>query len=160
MVSDQIPEPKPKNPDPALTPTSQRPLPIAISAEVELVSVATAGAMTGLHTDRVMELLDCDWPWAWDLTARTGRREIRIWRRMVQNPASVAGMGKAQVIAAVIGTETGDVRGAYLETRWGFSGQHFHRLMSKGLVAGRKQGHTRWLDRQSLGRWMEQRLMK
>ena len=83
---------------------------------------------------------------------------------MVQHPASVPRTTSpqeiAKVIAAVIGTEEGNVRGAYLETRWGFSGQHFLRLMNQGLVAGRKQGHTRWLDRQSLGRWMEQRLMK
>ena len=142
----------------------QRPLPIAISAERVLVSVDMAAAMMGMHADRIVERLDGDWPWAWDLTARQGRREIRIWRRMVEDPAAVPSPTSpqviAQVIAAVIGTETGDVRGAFLEARWGFSGQHFHRLMRQGLVAGRKQGHTRWLDRQSLGRWMEQRLMK
>jgi hypothetical protein len=143
-----------------MLPTLQRPLPITISAEVELVSLATASAMTGLHADRVLERLDGEWPWAWDLTARHGRREIRIWRRMVQDPGSVRGWSTAEVVTAVIGTQTGDVRGAYLETRWGFSGQHFLRLMRQGLVAGRKQGHTRWLDRQSLGRWMEQRLMR
>jgi hypothetical protein len=139
-----------------ITPLLRMPL----AAEVSLVPLITVGTLLGLHTDGVHDLIDQgEWPWVFDL--RTGRgavRELRVWRGCLQNVGSGKGeAGSAAVIADVIGTTTGDVRGAALETRWQVSNQTFRRLLKSGEISGRISGHTLWLERESLAAFLQRR---
>jgi hypothetical protein len=143
-----------------MTPAPQPLLRMPIAAEVSLVPLATVGALLGLHTDGVFELVDQgEWPWVFDLRAGKGRiRELRVWRGCLGK--AEGGARKAEltaVLADVIGTTTGDVRGAALETRWQVSNQTFRRLLKAGEISGRIAGHTLWLQRESLAAFLERR---
>lgn len=156
-----------------ITPLLRMPL----ASEVSLVPLITVGALLGLHTDGVHELIDQgEWPWVFDLRAGRGAvRELRVWRGCLQQPAPQgAGSGERgakqrgaglpapgselpAVVADVIGTTTGDVRGAALETRWQVSNQTLRRLLKAGEIRGRINGHTLWLERASLAEFLTRR---
>lgn len=131
-----------------------------IAADVALIPLITVGALLGLHRDGVEELVDQgEWPWVFDL--RTGKgtiRELRVWRGCFGK--AECGMRNAElkaVVADVIGTTTGDVRGAMLETRWQVSNQTLRRLLHNGNIRGRMTGHTLWLERESLAEFLGRR---
>lgn len=131
-----------------------------IAADVALIPLITVGALLGLHRDGVEELVDQgEWPWVFDL--RTGKgtiRELRVWRGCFGK--AECGMRNAElkaVVADVIGTTTGDVRGAMLETRWQVSNQTLRRLLHNGDIRGRMTGHTLWLERESLAEFLGRR---
>lgn len=132
-----------------------------IAADVALIPLITVGALLGLHRDGVEELVDQgEWPWVFDL--RTGKgtiRELRVWRGCFPQKAGGGKReaGSADVIADVIGTTTGDVRGAMLETRWQVSNQTLRRLLHNGDIRGRMTGHTLWLERESLAEFLGRR---
>lgn len=152
-----------------MTPLLRMPL----AAEVSLVPLITVGALLGLHTDGVHELIDQgEWPWVFDLRAGRGAvRELRVWRGCLERGARSREQGAKQhgsqlpapssqlpaVLADVIGTTTGDVRGAALETRWQVSNQTLRRLLKAGEIRGRINGHTLWLERQSLAEFLARR---
>lgn len=147
-------------PAPRSSPPAQPLLRMPLAADVALIPLSTVGALMGLHTDGVHELIDQgEWPWVFDLRAGRGVvRELRVWRGCFDK----AGSGKreaasAAVVADVIGTTTGDVRGAALETRWQVSNQTLRRLLKAGEITGRITGHTLWLDRASLAEFLERR---
>ena len=147
-------------PAPRSSPPAQPLLRMPLAAEVALIPLVTVGALLGLHTDGVHELIDQgEWPWVFDLRAGRGSiRELRVWRGCFGK----AGSGKreavsAEVLADVIGTATGDVRGAALETRWQVSNQTLLRLKKAGEIEGRIAGHTLWLKRESLAAFLERR---
>ena len=136
----------------------QRTLLLPISAEAVLLSPGTVAAVTGWHVDAV-EAASQSWRWVFDLG--TGRRivaEKRIWRRHVTGDAE--GMTNEAVLAEIIGTDKGDVRGAFLETRWGVSGPTLHRLWAAQQFAGRVNGHTLWIERASLASFLNRRLIR
>lgn len=131
-----------------------------IAADVALIPLITVGALLGLHRDGVEELVDQgEWPWVFDLRAGKGTiRELRVWRGCFGK--SEVGSRKSEftgVVADVIGTTTGDVRGAMLETRWQVSNQTLRRLLHNGDIRGRMTGHTLWLERESLAEFLGRR---
>lgn len=144
-----------------MTALLQRPLPLRLAADVALVSLDTAAAHAGLHTDAATELLDGEWPWAFDLSAGHRRvREVRVWAACLTDPARARSARLAEVLTDVIGRAVADVRAAALETRWRVSGQTFLRLHRQGEVRGRLTGHTLWLERRSVEGFLERRLLR
>jgi len=141
-------------------PPAQPLLRMPLAADVALIPLITVGALLGLHTDGVHELIDQgEWPWVFDLRTGNGTvRELRVWRGCFGK--AEGGRKNAElkaVVADVIGTTTGDVRGAALETRWQVSNQTLRRLLKAGEIRGRINGHTLWLDRASLAEFLERR---
>lgn len=147
-------------PAPRSSPPAQPLLRMPLAAEVALIPLVTVGALLGLHTDGVHELIDQgEWPWVFDLRAGKGSiRELRVWRGCFgKAEGRMKNAEVGAVLADVIGTTTGDVRGAALETRWQVSNQTLRRLLKAGEISGRITGHTLWLRRESLADFLERR---
>lgn len=138
---------------------------IPIAEAVSLVPTDFACAATGYHIDLVMQSIeDGSWPFVFDIGAGFKRevRELRIWRGCLLDPERAADLHKSptgliEVIGDVIGTETGDVRGASLERRWTVSNQTFRRLLIQAEIRGRINKHTMWFSRPSLAAFLERR---
>lgn len=140
-----------------MTALLQKSLGLGIAAKVSLVSLKTISASTGWHIDEVTERAD-EWPWVFDLS--TGSRKVterRVWKACLEGDTSTRKL--ADVLAEVIGTETADVRGAMLETRWDVSNQTLKRLTEAGEFSHRVGGHTLWIERASLVAFLTRRLI-
>lgn len=146
------------------TPSAQRRLPLEVSANVALVTVETVRAVRGVDAESVVACIEeGKIRWAWDVAApgSASRREIRIWADEIADPAAVAGMSLASVISAVIGsTPGGRQRAAVIETRWTISAQHIAALVRAGVWQEDRIGHTRYLRRQTLEAFLQERLIQ
>lgn len=136
----------------------QREMPLDLSADVALVPLDTVGAHAGVHAEEVIRKVDQgEWPWVFDIGSGRKLREMRVWRLCLTEPQIARDAEIDGVIANIIGTETGDVRGAQIETRWRVSDRTIKRLCRAGEIACRINGHTLWLQRASLAAFLQRR---
>lgn len=144
--------------------TQQRRLALEVSANVSLVTVETVRAVRGVDAESVVASIEEGRiRWAWDFAApgSATRREVRIWADEIADPEAVAKRSLAEVIAAVIGaTPGGRQRAAVLETRWTISAQHIQALVRAGVWQEDRIGHTRYLRRQTLEAFLQERLIQ
>jgi hypothetical protein len=135
---------------------------LPLAADVTLLSLATACAAVGWHTDRGTEAVETgEWPWVFDLsTGARAIRELRVWRESLTADGGTRNAELSEVLDAVIGTRLPDVRGAALETRWQVSDHTLSRLVKAGELTGRVAGHTLWLSRASLAALLERRRVR
>ncbi len=142
--------------------TLQPELRIPLSDLVALVPLDTAGAAAGVHVDEAVRRVENGtWPWCFDLAAgRREIREIRIWRQCLIDPGTAGIAEPQQVVADCIGTNNGDVRGAAIETRWRISDRTLRRLLDRGEITGRLNGHTLWIHRSSLAEFLIRRRVR
>ena len=155
--------------------TAQPTLIQPVAAVVTLLDMRSAASRAGIHPDQAVSNVDEGiWPWAFDLSAGQGaKRAVHVWRECLDHPLRAKELGQiaarhdavtealaaeAAVFSEIIGTETGDVRGAFLEIRWGgLDAKVIRRLISTFQLSGAIRERTLWVHRTSLCHFLRRR---
>lgn len=139
----------------------QTALAVAIGTDVSLVDLQTVRAIRGLDAESVLALIDAGRiRWVWDVSLPgSARRELRFLTAEVRGEAVSVTASRAQAIDLAIGVPTtrSRVRAAELEQRWVLSNQTVMRLGRCGQLAVEMEGHTKWVKRDSLVRFLGSR---
>jgi hypothetical protein len=144
-----------------MNPPVQRSLPLSVSAQVVLATVDVARAVLGVDAESVVaQVEEGKIRWVWDFACPgSTRRELRFW--VPELSSGTKPQPVEQVIAAVIGaTPGGRQRAAIIEVRWAISAQLIMGLVRSGCWAEDRVGHTRYLRRASLERFLQERLIQ
>lgn len=145
--------------------TSQIPLAFTLSQRTVLVPVETVRAALGVDAETIYARIETgEIMWAWDIAVHTGRvngvREIRIWARDFVAPGTTQSLDSAAVVNAVIGTERDRLRAVEVAQLFIASRPHIDRLVTAGALCGPLVGHTQWITRESLERFLHSRLVR
>ncbi len=139
----------------------QRSLVLPIASEVTLVDIQTVRALRGLDAESVSALIDAGRiRWVWDLSAPGGaRRELRFLAAEAIGKAETVTASRADAIDMAIGVPASRVRvrAAELEQRWVVSNQTILRLGRMGEIHVEIVGHTKWVKRESLVKFLGRR---
>lgn len=147
-------------PTPA-APVRQAGLAMPIGAEVSLVDLQTIRAIRGLDAESVLALIDAGRiRWVWDVSLpNSARRELRFLTAEARGEAVCVTASRAQAIDLAIGVPPTRqrVRAAEIEQRWVVSNQTVMRLGRAGEITVEMEGHTKWVRRDSLARFLARR---
>lgn len=148
-------------PDPGSSRSQQRPLVLPIASEVTLVDIQTIRALRGLDAESVAALIDAGrirWVWDFSLPGAV-RRELRFLAAEAMGAASTVTASRADAIDMAIGVPPSRtrVRAAELEQRWVVSNQTILRLGRIGEITVEIAGHTKWVMRESLVKFLGRR---
>lgn len=126
-----------------------------------LATLNTVRLLRGLSTEAVLALVESgQLRWVFNI-ATSGRtaRELRFWPRELKEPGSVAKLAPALVVNELLGTQRTQFRGSEVADFLCASRQLIQRLHQGRQIAGRIEGHTRWITRQSLAEFLNRRLI-
>jgi hypothetical protein len=128
-----------------------------------LVPVSFCACALGIRNDEVAERVESGQiRWAFDMAQPGARaRCLRVWvqsldryRAGLPDPKELT---EEAVISDVLGTRLHRIRASNLGVRWNLSRQFFWRLLHAGEVSGELEGHSIFLNRESLVRWLHRR---
>jgi hypothetical protein len=145
--------------------TLQRPLPLYIHQRTALVTVETARCALGVDTDSILAMLDDGTlRWAWNISAGSQLREIRIWARDVITYQTGLGPERlhssTEVIDSVIGTQRDRLSSVEISTHILICSRDLAGdLVRLGQLRGDLVGHTQWITRDSLVQFLTRRLL-
>lgn len=145
----------------APAPARQTGLAMPIGTEVSLVDLQTIRAIRGLDAESVLALIDAGRiRWVWDVSLpNSARRELRFLTAEARGEAVSVTASRAQAIDLAIGVPPTRqrVRAAEIEQRWVVSNQTVMRLGRAGEITVEMEGHTKWVRRDSLARFLARR---
>lgn len=157
-------------------PSTPMPLALPIAAAVRLVSVETARAVRGLTAEAIfMQVEDHSSPLylpAFDMNIkrpangkRVYRRELRIWTGALREPARPHA-ALDQIIADCLLTDveglanaTYHLHNSLLELAWCLSNETLLRMITDGLLLGKRVGRNWRVNRLSAANFLRARLV-
>lgn len=147
--------------------TRQPNLALMISDRSACLTVEAARAALGIDEDSVLSLIDTgDLRWAWDISLRRGQviREVRIWARSViahQHGEKQPGAAVEQVIEEILGTTPPQrARASVVRSHLCCSQQHIQRLVEQGEISAVVARRTRWVETDSVRRFLMRRVIQ
>lgn len=135
---------------------------LRLNQRTVLVTVDTARAVLGCDAEMVSEMIDDGrLRWVWDIGVRDGgrRRELRILARDLVAPDRSGELTPENAILMVLGTNRFELRGSEVERMLVCSAAHVAELQRSGHLTGRIVSGVRHIRRDSLQRFLEQRMV-
>lgn len=128
-----------------------------------LVGMDTVKAIKGFDSETIWTHVENgDYLWVWDVSAAPAgpdhQRELRFWARQFLTPGH--GLLTSEVVDMVIGTSAPRLRAAFVAHLLIVSHAHTMRLVRRGALEGPLIGHTQFISRESLARFLTIRLVR
>lgn len=135
---------------------------LPFSALTQLIPLETVRSMRGLSGEAIMEDVDSGkLRFVWDVSVKGERatvREWRFWLLELTAPTTIAELSPSAGIARILGEHRKIWRGTEIAQMLLVSRPHIHRLNRCRELPAQKRGHTLYINRPAMERFLTRRL--